>query len=384
MFSRTLAGRLVFSSALMILGATASAQWLGPTPAGEVYYTGGPVGVGTATPLAQFQVSNATSGLPAFVAQSATGQTGDTFRITESSTAPVVGVGASGSNTFMKLYQNGAGNDLRIQNTNVIANVAALQILPSDGANVNMSMQLIPKGTGLAGNRAQISVFGTDYLADSINYEAFSLRASGSDYRFTTSGIGTGQHRSITFSTGSDVMTIATSGNVGIGTTTPGSSYKLDVIGAAHVTGNMTVDGNIAAKYQDVAEWVPTTTTLKPGTVVVLNPSKINEVMSSTFAYDTAVAGVVSEHPGIILGEAATHKAAIASVGRVRVLVDARKQAIRVGDLLVTSDTPGRAMKSEPLEIGGRKLHQPGTIIGKALESIETGQGEILVLLSLG
>src|SRR5204863_1535297 len=44
-------------------------------------------------------------------------------------------------------------------------------------------------------------------------------------------------------------------GNVGIGTTTPG--YKLDVNGTAHVSGNMTVDGNLAAKYQDVAEWVP-------------------------------------------------------------------------------------------------------------------------------
>jgi hypothetical protein len=41
------------------------------------------------------------------------------------------------------------------------------------------------------------------------------------------------------------------------------------------------------------------------------------------------------------------------------------------------------AMKSEPLDIAGVKLHRPGALIGKALEALPTGQGEILVLLSL-
>jgi hypothetical protein len=40
-------------------------------------------------------------------------------------------------------------------------------------------------------------------------------------------------------------------------------------------------------------------------------------------------------------------------------------------------------MRSEPIEVGGRKMHAPGTIIGKALEPLESGTGEILVLLSL-
>lgn len=49
----------------------------------------------------------------------------------------------------------------------------------------------------------------------------------------------------------------------------------------------------------------------------------------------------------------------------------------------MTSDTEGMAMKSEPIEIGGRKIHAPGTIIGKALEPLAFGTGDILVLLSL-
>ena len=40
-------------------------------------------------------------------------------------------------------------------------------------------------------------------------------------------------------------------------------------------------------------------------------------------------------------------------------------------------------MKSEPVLMGGRKFHSPGTIVGKALEPLAGGTGEILVLLSL-
>jgi hypothetical protein len=56
---------------------------------------------------------------------------------------------------------------------------------------------------------------------------------------------------------------------------------------------------------------------------------------------------------------------------------------VKIGDLLVTSDSPGMAMKSEPLDLGGVKIHRPGTLIGKALEPLGNGEGEILVLLSL-
>jgi len=66
-----------------------------------------------------------------------------------------------------------------------------------------------------------------------------------------------------------------------------------------------------------------------------------------------------------------------------RVKVDASRAPIHVGDLLVTSDREGVAMKSEPVNIGGVQLHRPGTLIGKAIEPLAKGQGEILVLLSL-
>ena len=59
--------------------------------------------------------------------------------------------------------------------------------------------------------------------------------------------------------------------------------------------------------------------------------------------------------------------------GFVRVKVDARYGAIAPGDLLTSSDTPGHAMRAEK--------DVPGTVIGKALEPLAEGRGEIVMLV---
>jgi hypothetical protein len=171
-------------------------------------------------------------------------------------------------------------------------------------------------------------------------------------------------------------MIIDNLGNVGIGTTNP--QAKLDV------AGDIQVSGNIAAKYQqDIAEWVPANQKLEGGTVVSLDVTRNNTVAPSSRAYDTHIAGVVSAQPGLTLGEGGEGKVLVATTGRVKVKVDATRHPIKIGDLLVASGESGTAMKSQPIRVGRRLIHRPGTIIGKALEPLAKGRGEILVLLSL-
>lgn len=169
---------------------------------------------------------------------------------------------------------------------------------------------------------------------------------------------------------------------VAIGKDTVGSGVTLDVSGTLHAD-TITSTNGITAVYQDLAEWVPASEPVDAGTVVVVSPNATNEVSPSTRAYQTSVAGVVSDKPGVLLGKGGDDKAKIATTGRVKVKVDASHGAIRPGDLLVTSDKRGVAMKSQPVSVGGMEIHRPGTLVGKALEPLAGGEGEILVLLSL-
>ena len=215
---------------------------------------------------------------------------------------------------------------------------------------------------------------GTDNPGYKLDVQGGSINASGGlcingTCKTSWSGIGSSQWTTA----GTEIY--YSLGNVGIGTTDPEK--------ALHVVGDVKVQGNIAAKYQDLAEWVPADEQFDAGTVVVLDSNKSNHVISANKGYDTRVAGVISAQPGIMLGEKSDSKVLVATTGRVLVNVDATNGPIEIGDLLVTSDREGFAMKSMPVEIGGARIHRPGTLIGKALEPLRSGTGKILVLLSL-
>ena len=67
----------------------------------------------------------------------------------------------------------------------------------------------------------------------------------------------------------------------------------------------------------------------------------------------------------------------MAVVGIVPAKVSAENGPIKVGDLLVTSSTPGYAMK------GTDRSRMLGAIVGKAMAKLDSGRGVIEVLVTL-
>ena len=340
----------------------------------DIYFNpdGGNVGIGTTTPGSSFPVTTSLDVLSRnSVSAGLAVRGGSDGRIAYFATRDFNNNGGIGTGLYVS-SASGTGN------TSV-----GLDVFSSGGgAYSNLTLQRYGGNVGLgtANPGSKLDVNGSIYNSGQIRANGLSLLVWGD-------GVG-GNSRILS---GAPNIESQNTHGLELGTTSsaPVVIYSAGVervrvdSSTTSVTGNLTASGSINAKYQDVAEWVPASEQLAAGTVVVLDSTKSNQVTSSSVSYDTRVAGVVSEQPGIALGEKSDTKVLVATTGRVRVKVDATKGPIHVGDLLVTSDISGVAMKSEPVNVGGVQFHRPGTLIGKALEPLERGKGEILVLLSL-
>lgn len=148
-------------------------------------------------------------------------------------------------------------------------------------------------------------------------------------------------------------------------------------------TGSVLTDGTFSALdfrsgSADVAEWVPASEPVEPGDVLELDLETPGYYRKSRGPCSTLVAGVVSSTPGVILGTGGCMegKALLALIGIVSVKVTNEGGPILPGDLLVSSSTPGHAMRwSGPDPC-------PCSLVGKALEPMTEEQGVILALLT--
>jgi hypothetical protein len=363
----------------------------------NTFPSSGNVGIGTTTPNGgSLQIQSATADNHIYVSSVAP----DIVFGNNSTRASATAIGYIGLATSTNHFATGSAAGELIMGTSQSNKVhittngsIRMSVDGSGNVGIGTASPAVPLHVSSASLGQRITFTDTSSFGGLVIYEGstqkanftFTGSASGSSYIGGANAlqIWNASGPIIIGTNGTERLRIDGSGNVGIGTTSPASGYKLDVNGHANVTGNLNVTGNIAAKYQDVAEWVPSSEQVPAGTVVVLDSTKSNQVVSSSEAYDTRVAGVVSEQPGIALGESGQGKVLVATTGRVLVKVDASRGPIHIGDLLVTSDVPGLAMKSAPVNLGDVQLHRPGTLIGKALEPLEKGSGKILVLLSL-
>lgn len=171
-------------------------------------------------------------------------------------------------------------------------------------------------------------------------------------------------------------IAIDTAGNVGIGVASP--QAKLHVVGTVR-TSVLTITGgaDIAEPFEVQGEEA------EKGSVMVIDEKHPGRLKRSGSAYDKRVAGIVSGangvHPGIALQQEGVLEGGqnVALSGRVYVQADISSGPIRPGDLLTTSNTPGHAMRVSD------HTKAQGAVIGKAMSSLDNGDGMVLVLVTL-
>jgi hypothetical protein len=172
-----------------------------------------------------------------------------------------------------------------------------------------------------------------------------------------------------------DRLVVTSAGSVGIANASPDTTFEVtgglcvsDATGDSCTTtaGDIRADGAISANAFDLAERYPASENLEPGTIVSLDSLKSVYVKRADVD-DSTVVGIVSTDPGLVLGwenndelKDAPFVSLVAMAGRVPLKVNGQGGAIRIGDLISLSATPGYGMKVSS---------QSKQVVGVALEN---------------
>jgi Collagen triple helix repeat (20 copies) len=175
--------------------------------------------------------------------------------------------------------------------------------------------------------------------------------------------------------TSNDATAIVANGNAsgvilkGFG---PGGATEFQV----NASGEVYAHGAFHPNGIDYADRLPAARGLEAGDVVAIGADGL--LHRSTRANETDVAGVYSTRPGVVGAreEEARATVPVALAGVIAVKASAENGSIRAGDLLVSSSTPGRAMRAPANP-------RAGSVIGKAMQSLDRGEGRITMLVML-
>ncbi len=327
----------------------------------------GRVGIGTLSPIYELDVSGTASAESLRV-----GPEGDNFRVVPTDE------GEFGPNALHVLYgpvSNPDGEDSRL-------------VLYDNGPG---SMDLIIHdgrlGIGITEPNYDLDVIGT------ASAESLRVGPEGDNFRVVPSDEGEfgvnalhvlygpvsnpdgGNSRLVLYDNGPESMDlIVHDGRLGIGTTAP--QAKLDVRGTIR-TQVLEITGGA-----DLAEGFRSAASLKPGTVVVVDSARPGWVAASSVPYDRAVVGIVSGAGGVSAGlrlgqDDLDGELRIAMVGRVYARCCTENGPIGPGDRLTSSAQPGIAMRATDAD------RSSGAVLGKALTSLDSGSGLVLVLVDL-
>lgn len=240
---------------------------------------------------------------------------------------------------------------------NGVHGVVGISVTPN-GQNPNAGVlgENRANGPGVYATSAGAGFAGSAMIASNTTNGGSALYAYGSS---STSAAAVITNDSAT--TGGDIIQGWNQAAVKFKVTTTGEVYAH---GAFHPSG------------VDYSDELPAESGLEPGDVVAISADGL--LRRSSRRNQSDVAGVYSTKPGVIGSREQERRTTIpiALAGVVPVKASAENGAIRPGDLLVSSSTPGCAMRAP-------ENPAPGTVIGKAMRGLEGANGRIEILVML-
>jgi hypothetical protein len=381
---------LGFALAIFFCAAIAHAQvtgsgttgtipiWTSKTSLGtsKLAQEGGNIGVNTKTPGAQLDVENSSTTIPAIIGNSSA---------TTGSTTGVLGLVSSPSGTAVAGLASGTtgssvGGFFRTASTTGTALVGeasattgtALGIYgqtasPGSDAILGSQVATTGSGAGIAGQTAS-TTGGAGVIGRALG------ASGGASAFFGDTDSPTGIVALFRAHAGGDIL---------VGQLGPDGSaanvFRVDSTGKGYFDGGTQTGGADFAESVAVAkEFTPH----EPGDLLIVDTKGKRQLKLSQEPYSTLVAGIYSTKPGVLatphkMDETAANEIPLAIVGIVSCKVSAENGPIQPGDLLVTSSTPGHAMK------GTDRSRMLGSVVGKALEPLNEGKGVIQVLVTL-
>jgi hypothetical protein len=325
--------------------------WTGSTTIGNsvVSQITGHVAIGTAAPSAKLHVQTTSLTQPA-VTGYVTAKTGTApggfFQATSPATTALLGVALAKTGSANGIY----GTTATAGGYGVFGNNSA-----TSGSGVGVLGTSNSNGSGVNGTSLITKGFGMGFYGQTSSQSAIValLRAQA----------------------GGQII----AGQFGIGAAAV-NVFRVDSTGKGFFDGGTQTGG---ADFAESVAIAGTKNLYEPGDLMMVDSSAIRQLTLATQPYSTLVAGIYSTKPGVL---ATTHKmdevgfqaeVPLAVMGIVPCKVSAENGPIARGDLLVTSSTPGHAMK------GTDRSLMLGAVVGKALEPLSAGKGVIQVLVTL-
>ncbi len=368
----------------------------------------GMVGIGTTSPSKRLEVAGGvalgTGGQNAIWLGNIEGLTNADVRVARQGYAYTFAVGNTSDNYFAVKntgdsffnYNLGIGTTSPSKDLHI---VGSMMVEEAGGADVfDISSSVVRLGGTTGGNDVDLRIMDT-----SIDDEVFNFNSS-----LATLYLGSGN--STTTGDSAELFLINSDGRTGAWLYSYGSLYlgygsssSTGGDGDIYIrnnTGSNTIilDGDTgrvtAERFQltggaDISEHFDISATRDrmeplPGFLVSIDAENPGDLLVSRTAYDRTVAGIVSGangiNPGFTLVQEGTETEGqfpVALSGRVYAWADASQHSIVPGDLLTTSEIPGHAMKVTDHTLAN------GSVIGKAMSSLDEGKGLVLVLVSL-